>query len=81
MKVIELLPKLKANRYTYYNLDKECIESFKKLYNYLKKHKNKGIYTSCMREFNEHLKKYDLDYLKKYRAMEVLSQNINHLSF
>lgn len=81
MKVSELLPKLKANRYTYYNLDNISIESFRTLYNYLKKHKNKGVYTSCIKEFNKQLKNYDLDYLNKYRAMEILSQNINHLPF
>ena len=43
MKVKELLPKIKANRYTYYNLDKKSVEDFKNLYNYLKKHEDKEI--------------------------------------
>ena len=81
MNVNELLPKLKANRYTYYNLDRQTINNFKKLYNHLKKHQNKPIYTSCMTEFNKWINKTSVDYLKKFRAMEVLSQNINHTGY
>ena len=36
MKVKELLKEVKANRYTYYNLDKKAIYEYQKLYNYLK---------------------------------------------
>ena len=42
MKVKELLPKVKANRYTYYNVDKKSIQDFKNLYSYLKKHEDKS---------------------------------------
>ena len=41
MKVKELLKEVKANRYTYHNLDKEAIKQYQKLYNYLKRHKEK----------------------------------------
>ena len=37
MKIKQYLPRLKANRYTYYNLDNETKKHFQYLYNYLKK--------------------------------------------
>ena len=43
MKVKELLKEVKDNRYTYHNLDKEAIKQYQKLYNYLKRHKEKKI--------------------------------------
>ena len=43
MKVKEYLTKLKANRYTYYNLDDNAKTHFQNLYNYLKKHKDKEV--------------------------------------
>ena len=76
MKVKELLPKVKANRYTYYNLSKKDQKYFQNLYNYLKKHKEK---TTLIRAVDYWLndKKY-IDYIRKYKAMEVISQTIKH---
>lgn len=79
MLVSELLPKLKANRYTYYNLNKRDIEYFKTQYNYLKKHKNKKIFLSVMNSVRFWLnKKNELDYLKKIKAIQCISTNIQH---
>lgn len=82
MKVSEILPKLKANKNTYYNLDDVSIKMFKNEYNYLKKHKNKTIYTSCIKQIEKYLNtENELDYVKKYNAMIILSININHTGF
>ena len=91
MKVKDYLPKLKANRYTYYNLDQKTIRDFKNLYNYLKKHKEKNV--SNYFQWNDSIKgsvnywlnnktifknqKY-IEYIRKYKAMEIISQAIKH---
>ena len=43
MRVKDYLPKVKANRHTYYNLNNSEIIRFKNLYNYLKKNKEKEV--------------------------------------
>tara|TARA_R100001509_G_scaffold165417_2_gene146968 strand:+ start:661 stop:921 length:261 start_codon:yes stop_codon:yes gene_type:complete len=83
MKVKNYLTKLKANRYTYYNLDKKSIQDFKNLYSYLKKHQEKNVsnyfqYCDAIKgQINFWLNnENELDYIRKYKAMEVISQNI-----
>ena len=83
MKVKDYLPKLKANRYTYYNLDKGTIKDFQNLQNYLKKHKEKNVsnyflYCDTLKgQVNFWLtNKNELDYIKKYKSMEIISQTI-----
>jgi len=87
MKVKDYLPKLKANRYTYYNLDKKSIQEFKKLYNYLKKHKEKEASNYLQWSWNDAIKgsvnywlynQTEVEYIRKYKAMEVISQAIKH---
>ena len=77
MKVKELLKEVKANRYTYYNLDKETIEQYQKLYNYLKKNKEKKInqllFLWGLENENSH---FYIEYVKKYRLMNLISQTI-----
>lgn len=76
MTVKDYLPKLKANRYTYCNLSKKDQKCFQNLYNYLKKHKEK---TTLIRAVDYWLNdKKHIDYIRKYKAMEVLSQTIKH---
>jgi len=76
MKVKELLPKVKANRYTYYNLNNSEIIRFKNLYNYLKKHKEK---TTLIRAVDYWLNDQNyIEYVRKFKAMEVISQTIKH---
>ena len=79
MKVKQLLKEVKANRYTYYNLDKETIYEYQKLYNYLKKHKDKKI--NQLLFFwgleNENSDFY-IHYVNKYRLMKLISETIIH---
>jgi len=81
MKVKELLKEVKANRYTYYNLDKEAIKEYQKLYNYLKINKKKKINQLLFlwgKELlleNENYHFY-IEYVKKYRLMNLISQTI-----
>lgn len=83
MKVKDYLPKVKANKFTYYNLDKPTIKRFKNLYNYLKRNKEKEVsnYFQC----NDAIKgsvnywlnnKNYIDYVRKFKAMETISQTI-----
>lgn len=82
MTVSQLLPKVKANRHTYYNLDKQSIEYYKKQYNYLKRHKDKEVYSSIIKEVNEVLNENNkLEYVKKVKAMLLIGTNINHTGF
>tara|TARA_Y100000401_G_C8252913_1_gene189158 strand:+ start:58 stop:318 length:261 start_codon:yes stop_codon:yes gene_type:complete len=78
MKVKDYLPKLKANRYTYYNLDKGTIKDFQNLYNYLKKHKEKNVSNYFWDEKFLLTNNNELDYIKKYKSMEIISQTIKH---
>lgn len=74
MRVKELLHKVKANRYTYYNLSEKDKNYFQNLYNYLKKHKEK---TTSIKSIDYWLNNNTyIDYIKKYKAMEVISQTI-----
>jgi hypothetical protein len=85
MKVKEYLPRLKANRYTYYNLDNETKKHFQYCYNYLKKHKDKEV--SNIFYYCDSIKgqidfwlsnKNEIDYIKKYQVMKILSEAIKH---
>jgi hypothetical protein len=87
MKVKEYLTKLKANRYTYYNLDKLTVKRYKNLYNYLKRNKEKEI--SNYFQYNNGIIKTDgstkgalnywlnnknyIEYVRKFKAMEIIS--------
>lgn len=75
--VKDYLSKVKANRYTYYNLDKKTVSEFKKLYNYLKRNKDKKIYLSCQNSVHYWLnKENEIDFLKKFIAMQCISTGI-----
>ena len=81
MIVEDFLSEVKANRYTYYNLDKDSIKRFQKLYKYLKRHKNKGVKMQFFYMIElESIKQIDsqhwTDYLKKYQKMETLTHYI-----
>ncbi len=76
-----MLSKVKANRYTYYNLDKKTIQDFKNLYNYLKKHEDKeiGLLFGIVIQLNKYKEKLkQTDYIKKYTIMDLLSKTIKH---
>lgn len=81
MKVKELLKEVKANRYTYYNLDKEAIKEYQKLYNYLKINKRKKINQLLFLWGKELLLENEkshfyIEYVKNYRLMNLISQTI-----
>jgi hypothetical protein len=78
--VKSMLPKVKATSLTYYNLDKRTVDDFKKLYSYLKKNENKDVGEMAIRRANEMLKEQGRysDYVRKYKAMEILSTSIKH---
>lgn len=83
MKVKEYLPKVKANRYTYYNLDKKTKRRFQQLYNYLKRHKEKDVsnYFQLCDSIKGSVKywlnsKCYIEYIRKYEAMKIISQAI-----
>ena len=69
MKVSDLLSLVKANRYTYYNLDKSSISMFQEMYNYLKRNEDKNVPDFCKKQVQNILDKKDLSYLNKYSAM------------
>jgi len=86
MIVKELLPKFKANSKTYYNLTPKQIIMFKDLYLYLKKHKEKHIKTNVFKNNDALIGSVnywlnldgEIDYLKKYKAMELVAHNLIH---
>jgi len=86
MKVKDILPLVKANKYTYYNSDKKSVIRFKDLYSYLKKYKYKEISKNVFQN-NDALKgqiefwlnnKNEKEYIRKYKTMELIAYNIKH---
>jgi len=71
MKTInELLPLVKANKNTYYNLDKDTKNEFKKLYNEVKEYKKCTINPMQEKHFFDKLNdNTKLEYTKKYNAL------------
>ncbi len=78
-KVKTILPKLRANATTYYNLDKRSIENFQKDYAYLKKHENKEVADLWVKNAKEMLKnKSYSDYVRKIKAINIIATHIKH---
>ena len=78
MKVKDILPSVKANKHTYYNLDGKSIIMFKDLYSYLVRHKEKEVGGVLIKpQLNTINIKYT-GYLKKYNTMELIAYNIQH---
>ena len=78
MIVEDFLPEVKANRYTYYNLNNDFIKQYQKLYRYLKRHKDKGVGVQFLFNYSNLNNSEDTEYTKKYTKMVHLSNNINH---
>ena len=76
--VADFLPMVKPSSKTYYNLDDRSKDMFKKLYSYLVKHKDKQVGLLGAKRAVAMLDTKEMDYVKKYKAMEIISQNINH---
>ena len=78
MKVKDILPSVKANKHTYYNLDRKSIIMFKDLYSYLVRHKEKEVGGLLIKpQLNPINIKYT-GYLKKFKTMELIAYNIQH---
>ena len=73
--VRDLLPILKANKFTYNNLDKSSINDFKSLYSYCKKIEDKKVNPFYFDKIKNILddEKLVLDALYKVNIMKVLS--------
>lgn len=86
MKVKEFLPKVRANRYTFFNLDNSTKKDFRKLYSYLKKHENRNINSNNFQGCNALIgqinfwleNKNEMDYIKKIKAMQLISTNLTN---
>ena len=88
MRIKDYLHKVKANKYTYNNLDNMLKIHFQLRYNNLKKHQEKEVknifyYLDSMEEFNLKINlllsnENQTDYLKKYEVMKILSEAIKY---
>jgi len=76
--VNSILPLVKANSLTYYNLNDSAKKDFKNLYAYLKKHKDKEISSFSYFLVEKTLKECDKfsDYVRKYKAMDLIATSI-----
>jgi hypothetical protein len=78
-KVKTILPKLRANSSTYYNLDKRSVKTFQKDYAYLKKHEDKEVADLWIKNAKEMLKnKSYSDYVRKIKAINIIATHISH---
>jgi len=77
VKISSILPKLKANSLTYYNLDKKSVSDFKKSYSYLKKNKDKEVLVLWAKDVIKILEdKTCSDYVRKFKAINIISTSI-----
>lgn len=78
MRVIELLPKVKANNKTFKYIDGRDKQMFKHAYDYLKAHKDKEVNKIVETLINDYLRPVDVDFLIKYKTIQFISTNIKH---
>lgn len=76
MKVKDLLPKLKANRYTFRNLDMKTVQYFKINYQYLKRHEGAEVCKIVETLINDYLQVDEVDFLVKLKAIQFVSNNL-----
>jgi len=76
MKVRDILPKLKANRYTFRNVSEIDVNYFRKNYNYLKKNKNRDVCKIVQILISDYLNNDDIDYIVKIKAINFVSTNL-----
>ena len=68
---------VKANKYTYYNLDKEAVSEYRRLYKYLKDRQHCAVSTILFdAQVNTIKMQFKTDYLVKYKTMELISHSI-----
>lgn len=74
MKVKDILPRMKANRYTFRNLDQSTINYFQSNYNYLKRNKEREVCKIVETLINDYLSQHD--YVGKIKAINFVSTNL-----
>ena len=75
--VKDYLKTVKANRYTYYNLNKDSIREYRNLYNYLKERKEYAVSLILFdNQLNTIKNQFKTDYLIKYKTMELINNSI-----
>ena len=75
MKVKDILTRIKANRYTFRNLDQSTINYFQSNYNYLKKNKEREVCKIVETLINDYLNVEEVDYVVKIKAINFVSTN------
>lgn len=78
MKVSRYLKSVRANKFTFYNLDEATKNEFKALYKYLVKHKDKDVYSLITKISINQIDSKTTDYIYKFKKMQVISTNIKH---
>ena len=77
MTINEYLPMVMASKFTYYNLDNKSVNDYKKLYAYLKKHRDKTILPHMIDFEIMNIKaNFNTEYLGKYKIMQLISRTI-----
>lgn len=76
MKVKDILTRIKANRYTFRNLDQSTINYFQSNYNYLKKNKEREVCKIVETLINDYLNVEEVDYVVKIKAINFVSTNL-----
>lgn len=76
MKVKDILPRMKANRYTFRNLNQSTINYFKSNYNYLKRNEEREVCKIVETLINDYLNNEGMDYVIKIRAINFVSTNL-----
>jgi len=76
MQVKDILPKLKANRYTFYNLSESDKNYFQDRYNYLKKNEDRTVCKIVETLINDYLNNEEVDYIVKIKAINFVSTNL-----
>jgi hypothetical protein len=76
MKVKDILPRMKANRYTFRNLDQSTINYFQSNYNYLKRNKESEVCKIVETLINDYLNVREVDFIVKIKAINFVSTNL-----
>ena len=75
--VKDYLNTVKANKHTYYNLDKEAVSEYRSMYKYLKERKECAVSLILFDyQVNTIKEQFKTDYLIKYKIMELINYSI-----
>jgi hypothetical protein len=67
---------MKANRYTFRNLDQSTINYFQSNYNYLKRNEEREVCKIVETLINDYLNVEEVDYVVKIKAINFVSTNL-----